>query len=633
MAGVDAPAPIDILVVSSWFPSVDDPGKGRFVADQVEAIAATGMMRPAVVSFDPVRLTGVPAGRDAQADAVLREAVGDIDRASSPFIRPTWGVRPELLVARLVVPEGANPSAGPAHGAKHRSAVLRALGSRLRASPSSVGEAAGIVHAHTGYPDGAAAIALADALQWPLIVTEHASFVGRLISDPAIRVCYEAVLERADRLFAVSEMLAGELRAAFPAYAARIDVLPNAVRVDEFTLVPAASRRQDELLFVGYRKASKGIATLLHGVAAARAVRPSISLRLVGGGTPEEDAGWRALARKLGIADAVTFDPATDRAGVVVAMGRASVFVHASPRETFGVVVAEALACGTPVVATDSGGVTEILGPDPDRYGAIVPIEDPAAFGAAIVRTLDRRAAFDPEALRSSVEQRFGADRIAERLRSVYGEALVRWQSIRPGQAGSTKPETDSTNFESGRDPLFANVLLESRDEAEATRLIVVALDPASAARRLGTLPDELRARVTLLTSRTPSDAHLPSVGRLVTIQIDPGWKQPRRTGLAGRPGWLGRLVRLGTHPVATVRHRLRPAEASVAWLPPATAALSRLVAEHRGLPVEVIGVDGHDVLLVSLADAAQGGLRSDGGLRRLADRWIGESQGNEPGR
>ncbi len=71
LADVDAPGPIDVLVVASWFPAYDDPAKGRFVADQVDALAATGIARPSVVSFDPVRLSGGASSRGHQGATVL----------------------------------------------------------------------------------------------------------------------------------------------------------------------------------------------------------------------------------------------------------------------------------------------------------------------------------------------------------------------------------------------------------------------------------------------------------------------------------------------------------------------------------------------------------------------------------
>ncbi|MBA2720603.1 MAG: glycosyltransferase [Chloroflexi bacterium] len=615
-----------VFVVATWFPSVDDPGAGRFVADQAEALAAAGRFRPAAISFDPVRLTGLARSRAAQAGAILDASRSTIREVDQPFARQGWSVTPGIPVARLSIPDGSSALSGAAHGAVHRSAILTTLGERLmadgaswprteaRRGRTSVAEfdpdAAGIVHAHTGYPDGASAIALADALGWPLIVTEHASFVARLISTPELRAQYEAMLERADRVFAVSESLAIELRSAFPIHAATIETLPNAVPVDRFPIVPIAARRQDELLFVGYRKASKGIETLLRGVAIARFQRPSITLRLVGRPSSDEsEAAWHALAKELAIADAVTFEPATDRSGVVAAMGRASVFVHASPRETFGVVVVEALASGMPVVVTDSGGVSEILGSEPERLGALVPVDDPEAFGAAILRTLDRRDAFDPVALRASVERRFGAEFVVERLHVAYREALGRWPS-RGGLA--------SRDRSPGRG-------VAPSDRVRPARSILIALDRSVAARRLGALPAELRSGITVVTSLEPPGVPLPSVGRLVEVAVEPVWQPVVRTGTARRSGLIGRLARLASDPLGTIRRRVERNAPANAWLVPATAAIRRILVEDGVDPGRLIPIEGHDALAAESVAAADPSVRSEVGLRGLADRWAAD--------
>ena len=241
------------------------------------------------------------------------------------------------------------------------------------------------------------------------------------------REWYLRAIDRATRFIAVSETLASELRTALPDRAAKIIVIPNAVRIDDFAIEPAAKRVTDQLLFVGYLKETKGIATLLEAFARVRATRPVATLVLVGQApTPELRSRWEALADQLGIAGAVRFAGALDRAGVAAAMSAATLFVHPSPRETFGVVAVEALASGLPVVATNSGGVTEVLGPDPNKVGAVVPPGDADALARAILVTLERIDAFDPEQLRASVAARFGSRAVATRLLDLYREVLDR---------------------------------------------------------------------------------------------------------------------------------------------------------------------------------------------------------------
>jgi glycosyltransferase involved in cell wall biosynthesis len=581
--------PIDVIIVASWFPAYDGLADGRFVADQAEALLATGAARPFVITFDGVRLTGGATARGRQEHVVVAATRAAAASVAPLFVAPARGVDPELPVARLAIAEGQSPGSRTVHAAIHREVVLRAAAERLRAG----GVGNGIVHAHTVYPDGAAAARLAEQLGWPLVITEHSSFVDKIIAAPGPKERYAAAVGKAARVFAVSEMLAGELRAAFPELADRFHVLPNSVPVDLFRASPLSERRVDELLFVGNRKASKGIENLLRAVVIARAERPTVTLRLLGR-SPDEatEAGWRSLAVSLGIAEAVSFEEPVDRAGIADAMARASLFVHPSPRETFGVVAVEALASGTPVVATDSGGVTEILGDDPERLGAVVPTDDAEALGRAIVAALERRADFDPAGLRASVERRFGSAYVAERLLVVYRELLAN----APAEPGAIPPA-----------------------EAQVPPpgpVVVVALDRERAAQRLRPLPDGLRESLTLVTGRAPAEIALPNVRRVVEVDIEPVWRpNPSSPAAIRRSGVVGRLARLASDPKGTIERRLGRGSGSEAALSPAVEALRAHLAEHPD--VGVLPLDGHDHLVASKVGAP---IAAGGSARRLAD-------------
>ncbi len=400
-------------------------------------------------------------------------------------------------------------------------------------------------------------------------------------------------------------MLAGELRGAFPEHAAKVEVLPNAVPVDMFRPGSPADRVADQLLFVGYWKASKGLENLLRAVAIVRGSRPAVTLRLVGRtADAAEERGWRELATELGIADAVHFDSARDRAGVADAMATASVFVHPSPRETFGVVAVEALASGLPVVATDSGGVTEILGTEPERLGAIVPPNDPPALAAAILATLERRDEFDPTVLRASVERRYGSAFVVERLIIAYREALA-GRNEAEGSSPLQLPVANGSGAAGVRPP--------------GQPLVVVALDRARAVERIAPLPESVRRDIVLVTAFEPTGTPLPRVGRVVEVAIDAAWNvvAPARS-VRRRTGIVGRLARLVADPRGTVARRLGRGAGSDGALAPATKAIGRLVAELGG--AEVVALDGHDH--VATAPLVRAGTIQPqvGGLRRLAD-------------
>ena len=131
----------------------------------------------------------------------------------------------------------------------------------------------------------------------------------------------------------------------------------------------------------------KDLPTLLRAFAEVHRHRPATRLLMAGEG-PERGA-LEALAGELGLAGVVQLPGRTDQP--LRWMRHAAVFVLASRFEGFGNVLVEALACGTPVVATDCPvGPREVL--EGGRWGTLVPVGDAGAMAAAITRTLGARA-------------------------------------------------------------------------------------------------------------------------------------------------------------------------------------------------------------------------------------------------
>ena len=622
------PGKLQVLVVSSWYPSASDPVAGRFVADQVAALHDRGVVAPAVVSFDPADLIGSGPVRARIARAVHTH-VGAAVRSTSRLFVPvatTGPGGPAIPIARLGVPSGRYREAGATHARSARVPALEALADRwVRGIEADVGRPA-LVHAHTVYPDGAAAARLALGLGCPLVLTEHASAVARLIAEPEVRAAYLETVRAAARLIVVSRSLAGELIEAMPEIEPKVVVIPNGVAMGDFRPAPIGERRLDELLFVGYRKATKGISTLLRAVALARGGHPGITLRLIGGSPTEEiEAGWRREASDLGIAEIVRFEGPIDRRGVAEAMARASLFVHPSPRETFGVVAVEALASGLPVIAADSGGVTEILGERPDELGAVVPPDRPELLAAAIGAALDRRAAFDPVALRASVEARFAAGTVAASVEAICAEALDRTAAAGDDRAGAD---------------------LDAAPARPRCR-IVVALDPTRASEALrvvmGTSPGG--SRVSLVTTvgwvvpdgafervvRLPDGIRISGLADSAVLRSGGGgvgrWLQLLRhpIALARRRGWLGGLERAASNAGdGAIREAIRLASEGAAG--PAASD-----------PVELVCADGVDHLAAAavieegLARPAPGGVRWLGDVLAAGEGHLIAAVGSGP--
>ena len=175
------------------------------------------------------------------------------------------------------------------------------------------------------------------------------------------------------------------------------------------------------LLHVGSAIPRKRIDILLHVFAAARRLHPHLLLVRVGGElTP---AQWR-LAVQLGVADALISLPTLDRPTLAAIYGSASLVLLTSESEGFGLPMVEALACGTPVLATDIAVLRE-AGGDAVRYCAL---EDIVGWGNAIEQLLRLRhsAEFEAWRIRALAQaSRFSVANFAAAVKTVYAQVLA----------------------------------------------------------------------------------------------------------------------------------------------------------------------------------------------------------------
>ena len=583
--------PLRVLVVARWFPAHDDPARGSFVADQVAALAATGQVDVRVASFEHVTVRGSAEERQQQREAIARafgKAVSTLPEVLSPRGATTPAGFP---VARLPVASGADVAHERERQAIEHAAALEPF---VR-GPGGWNGHPDLVHAHTAYPDGAAAAGVAAAVGCPLVITEHTSGLEELLADRSVREQYVRALGAAARVVAVSERMATTLRAIHPAVEARLRVIPNPVPLDVFVL-PAAgeARRPGELLWVGARTEAKGMPTLLRAFARVREARPGATLRMIGRARPPElDDRLRQMAAELGVADSVALEGPADRRGVAAAMRRADLFIHPSRAETFGMVAVEALASGLPVVATRSGGVDGVLGVDPGSLGALVPVDDAEALARAAISVLNRRAAFDPQSLRRHVEERFGPEVFARQLLGLYDEVLA-------GQAGGrvAAPDGPATG-ETGEIPGPPAV-------AEPGPVVVVGLNRTRATRLLGGLPQGARAGLTLVTVAATDGSPCAGTAGLVEVDLLSAQRQTVAAFRSSKPsgdGLPARVARVLLHPLRWRRSRwarAHPAEMRlIAARGGIRSALGTTRPERSGGPPGVVCLDGYDVLAV----------------------------------
>jgi alpha-1,3-rhamnosyl/mannosyltransferase len=228
---------------------------------------------------------------------------------------------------------------------------------------------------------------------------------------------------------AVSEATAADLRRLYPRCAERVVVIPNGVDPDFQPATPeaiAATRAElgcprGYVLYAGTLEPRKNVNRLLD--AWQELHHPgAVDLPLVLAGP----YGWasRALAGRLtALADhGVRYLGPLPRSVLVATMQAATLFVYPSLYEGFGLPAAEAMACGVPVVASDTAALAEVVG----DAGLLVPATDTGALAAALARLAADPALAGVLGRRGRERaRRFSWDDAARRLAAVFREALV----------------------------------------------------------------------------------------------------------------------------------------------------------------------------------------------------------------
>lgn len=178
------------------------------------------------------------------------------------------------------------------------------------------------------------------------------------------------------------------------------------------------------ILHVGSLKGRKNLPVLLEAFVQLLTDFPTARLVLAGRG-PDE-AALKEKAAQLGIGTAVHFAGFVSEADKVAYYRCASLFVSPSLLEGFGFAVAEAMACGCPVVATEAGSLPEVV--ENGRSGLLVPVNDVAALGKAMRRLLgDKPLAWQIGQVGvARVDGMFRWDRAAEQTMRLYREVSCR---------------------------------------------------------------------------------------------------------------------------------------------------------------------------------------------------------------
>jgi glycogen(starch) synthase len=257
-----------------------------------------------------------------------------------------------------------------------------------------------LIHCHD-WLVGPACVTLKHAAALPLVATIHSTESGR---RHGIRTSYQRVIHEiegwltyeANRVVCCSWSMVNEVSTLFSTPRDKVWMIPNGVDADLYG--PAQPDRalrgvyadpgEDIVLYVGRLVPEKGVNVLIGAVPKILSAHPNAKVVIVGEGYAKE--GLKALVRSLGVSHKVYFTGYVGDLEIKKLMQLASVQAIPSIYEPFGIVCLEAMASGTPVVASAAGGLSELV--DDGVTGLKVPAENSDALASAVIRLLSDSA-------------------------------------------------------------------------------------------------------------------------------------------------------------------------------------------------------------------------------------------------
>ena len=302
-----------------------------------------------------------------------------------------------------------------------------------------------LIHSHY-WMSGLAAIELRSIWKVPVVHMFHTLGLmkQRVARDPVeaegdYRIKGEQeVIRSADKIIAATPAELAQLQWLYHADVSKVTVIPPGVDISHFYPIPDDEAKefigvlpcQQVLLFVGRIEPLKGIDILIEALALMQNAGVVVCLTVIGGDSnADQDAGSDEMARlqlireQYGLKDLVAFIGRRDQDTLSYYYSAAEAVVVPSHYESFGMVALEAMACGTPVVASQVGGLAYLV--QDGITGFTVPVDEPEALAERLTRLINDTA-LKQEMGKNAAQLAAGYrwEMIAQRLLSLYEDVI-----------------------------------------------------------------------------------------------------------------------------------------------------------------------------------------------------------------
>jgi glycosyltransferase involved in cell wall biosynthesis len=383
-----------ILITTAWYPT-DKSTSGVFVKEQGEALCRAGH-RVTILLI-------------TYATLVSRRPRPQFDKSDLLDVVHLHVIFP--LPGRLFKDASAY----------FKKIILKRVNSWMKEHISKSGKPA-IIHHHCLSDNAYVAESLSKNFNIPYVFTEHSNYFTyeELSKFNAFETFedHKRFVQHASERIAVSEVRAKGYASIFDA---PYVVVSNMVQeLFAGPLNPEAKSKRFTFVCVAILDTRKRQDLLIRAFAAAFKSQ-DVRLQLVGNGHKENS--YRQLAAELGVTEQVEFSGKQHRENVKQIFDEAHVAVLSSDQETFGVVLAEAMFRGIPVISTICGGPEEIVTPE---TGLLCPKGDEAALTEAMKKMKTQYENYSPAVIRQYAQSHFSEQIIISELEAIYDRCIAK---------------------------------------------------------------------------------------------------------------------------------------------------------------------------------------------------------------
>lgn len=372
------PERLHILFLCGWYPSKVLPNNGDFIERHAQAVSLRHRVSVLHIITDP----------DAKKDISIERNVSNNVTSYIAYLKKTPS---RIQKGRLFF--------------KAFKQLLTTIGSF------------DLVHVNKLYPFGLLALYLKFKYKIPFIISEHWTGyhapLSKALKLPELLLS-KHIAKKASYLCPVSKDLENSMRAL--GLQGRYYPVPNVVDTDRFIPKQSENSKLTLVHISSMLDAHKNVSGILRTLDKLSSYRTDFKLLLVG----ENSTRYQSLAASLQLTPYIEFHDHVTHERVIEFLQSSDVFVLFSNYENLPCVILESFSCGTPVISTDVGGISEFF---PENFGQLIPVNDETAL-LDFLRHFKPASSQQQRAMHAYAQRLFSYQSIANQFTELYYSSL-----------------------------------------------------------------------------------------------------------------------------------------------------------------------------------------------------------------